>query len=64
MCVCVCVCVCVRALCSINAGLKAFNVVAALAMGGLGVSGCSINEGKGGLKSWTLYDGLSERVDT
>ena len=42
-------------------GLKAFNVLAALATGGLGVS-CTINEGKGRLKSWTLCDGFGEGV--
>ena len=40
-------------------GLKAFNVLAALATGGLG---CTIHEGKGRLKSWTLCDGPGEGV--
>ena len=48
----VCVWVCVCDLYYLQ-GLKAFNVLAAL---------CTIYEGKGRLKSWTLCNGLSEGV--
>ena len=56
LCVCVCVCVCVCALYYLR-GLMAFNVLAALATGGLGVSVAALATGGRSCDGCTIYEG-------